>query len=118
MDLSCGTLAYCAPEVLKQNYTNQCDMWSFGVIVFILLAGYMPFSGSESNQMKAITSGKYNMKPEKWTGVSKLAKQFVGKLLVVEPTVRMSAKEALEHPWIKDKAHHEEMHIDLEVVES
>merc|ERR1719262_1099561 len=78
----------------------------------------MPFSGPEPEQMKAITAGKYNMKPEKWAGVSKLAKQFVGKMLIVNPEERLTAAGALEHPWIKDKAHHEEMHIDLEVVES
>merc|ERR1719183_2388648 len=43
MALSCGTLSYVAPEVLAKDYTSQCDMWSFGVIVFILLVGYMPF---------------------------------------------------------------------------
>merc|ERR1719221_439021 len=70
MRISCGTLSYIAPEVLGKCYTSQCDMWSLGVIVFILLAGYMPFSGSEEQQVKNITQGNYKMKTERWHNVS------------------------------------------------
>merc|ERR1719265_2947488 len=54
MALSCGTLAYVAPEVLDKSYTSQCDLWSLGVVVFILLVGYMPFAGTESHQVQMI----------------------------------------------------------------
>merc|ERR1719230_1397746 len=65
MDLSCGTLSYVAPEVLEKDYTSQCDLWSLGVIVFILLVGYMPFHGTEGSQIKNIKAGSYSVKPDK-----------------------------------------------------
>merc|ERR1719181_1115236 len=66
MELSCGTLSYVAPEVLNRSYTSQCDLWSLGVIVFILLVGYMPFTGSEGAQTHLIKEGKYKFKKERW----------------------------------------------------
>merc|ERR1719313_2556792 len=64
MALSCGTLAYVAPEVLDKNYTLQCDMWSLGVIVIILLVGYMPFSGAEQDQIRDIKKANYLVKKD------------------------------------------------------
>jgi Ca2+-binding EF-hand superfamily protein len=103
MALSCGTLAYVAPEVLNSNYTSQCDLWSLGVIVFILLVGYMPFCGSESAQVKAIKSGQWLSKPDKWKNISKPAVDFVHALLHVEAAKRLTAKAALEHPFIAER---------------
>lgn len=103
MALSCGTLAYIAPEVLSKSYTSKCDLWSLGVIVFILLVGYMPFSGEEMHVRQSIKEGRTNQKPEKWKGVSHAAKAFVKKLLEVDPEKRMSAEEALQHSWISDR---------------
>uniref|UniRef100_A0A7S4VR84 Calmodulin n=1 Tax=Alexandrium monilatum TaxID=311494 RepID=A0A7S4VR84_9DINO len=101
MELSCGTLAYVAPEVLGKNYTSQCDMWSLGVIVFILLVGHMPFSGaSERQQIAAIRAGKYVFKRDRWAKVSEEALDFVKKLLVVDEKVRLTAEQALKHPWL------------------
>merc|ERR1712110_1227643 len=73
MATSCGTLAYMAPEVLTKSYTSQCDLWSLGVITFILLAGYMPFSGSESYQVSCIKAGKYTWRKDQWKNVSETA---------------------------------------------
>lgn len=103
MRLSCGTLAYVAPEVLDQNYTSQCDLWSLGVTVFILLFGYMPFSGNEDKQISDIKNGRYTVKPAKWDSVSGVAQDFVKKLLVVKPTSRMTAEDALKHPFIVNR---------------
>jgi calcium-dependent protein kinase len=75
-------------------------MWSLGVVVFILLAGYMPFSGSEQNQVDHITSGRPTMKPKAWENISKAAREFVNSLLVVDPVERMTAQVALEHPFV------------------
>jgi calcium-dependent protein kinase len=101
MDVSCGTLSYVAPEVLSKSYTSQCDMWSFGVIVFILLVGYMPFSGREDQeQIRKIKKGEFTVKKAKWDKVSPLAFEFVKKLIVVNPSKRLSPIEALEHSWI------------------
>lgn len=102
MALSCGTLAYVAPEVLKKSYTSQCDLWSFGVILFILLAGYMPFSGSEQNQRRAIEGGKYSWRHERWVNVSAEAIQLVKALLDTNPTLRPTAEQALQHRWLLD----------------
>merc|ERR1719230_500696 len=84
MAASCGTLAYVAPEVLRQSYTSKCDMWSFGVTIFIVLLGYLPFSGPESHQCTAIKQGKYKKKPESWSKISSSAQDFLTSLLVVD----------------------------------
>eukprot|EP00439_Symbiodinium_sp_Y106_P013816 s3754_g1.t6 len=102
MEASCGTLGYIAPEVLNKTYSSKCDLWSLGVIVYILLSGCMPFAGSEQHQIVCIMSGMYDMEDEEWTPVSAAAKDFVRKLLVVDPAARMSADEALVHGWIKE----------------
>lgn len=104
MKMSCGTLSYVAPEVLRKNYTSQCDMWSLGVVVFILLGGYMPFSGSDDKQVKDIKSGNFKFKPEKWNTVSASARDFVEKLMKVDADERLSAEKALEHTWIVNRA--------------
>lgn len=103
MALSCGTLAYVAPEVLAKSYTSQCDLWSMGVISFILLVGYMPFYGSQQQQIKHIKEGKFLYKEDKWKTVSKDARNFVQSLIVVDPLVRMTASQALEHPFISHR---------------
>jgi len=95
MKMSCGTMAYVAPEVLQKSYTSQCDMWSLGVVVFILLVGYMPFSGS-----REIAKGEYLMYPDKWKLVSTEGFDYVKKLLVVDPKVRLTAAQALKEQWL------------------
>lgn len=96
---SCGTLAYIAPEVLNRSYTSQCDLWSLGVITFILLSNHMPFHGGDSIQDN-IRGGQYVMKPAHWRSVSKMAQDFTHALLTVDPNLRLDAKSALEHSWI------------------
>lgn len=112
MQASCGTLAYVAPEVLLKSYDKQCDLWSLGVIAFILLSGYMPFSGSDAVQTKNISEGKFVMKPDRWGRVSEEGQSFILGLLQVDPTKRLTAAQALEHTWVKDreKKHHEVDH--------
>jgi calcium-dependent protein kinase len=118
MEVSCGTLSYVAPEVLAKNYTSQCDMWSFGVVVFILLVGYMPFSGAtEGDQIRHIKAGKYTMKKAKWDKVSKLGLQFVEGLIVVNPDKRLTPQAALEHEWIKT-ATEGGSHLDQSIADS
>lgn len=102
MALSCGTLAYVAPEVLGRSYTSQCDLWSLGVILFILLVGYMPFSGSEKAQRKAIEQGKYSWREDRWKHVSKDAADLTKRLLQKDPSKRLSAEQALKHRWIEE----------------
>mmetsp|Transcript_4484 Transcript_4484/g.10550 ORF Transcript_4484/g.10550 Transcript_4484/m.10550 type:complete len:533 (+) Transcript_4484:121-1719(+) len=120
MALSCGTLAYVAPEVLDQSYTSQCDMWSVGVTIFIVIFGYMPFSGSEDHQMHSIRRGSYTYKADIWKRVSAKAQDFIRKILVVEPLKRLTAEQALEHPWIAERDQMEKSHeaMDQDMVDA
>lgn len=97
---SCGTMAYVAPEVLSKSYNFQCDLWSMGVIVFILLSGRMPFRGKSEDQMRDIKRGKYTFKNEYWANVSSCAKEFTRSLLEINPAKRLTSKAALDHRWI------------------
>jgi calcium-dependent protein kinase len=102
MKTSCGTLAYVAPEVFDRNYTAQCDLWSMGVIVFVLLSGRMPFGGHEDIAVQEdIRRGRYSFKSEHWANVSQTAKDFVKGLLVVDPSKRLTSSTALDHAWLK-----------------
>lgn len=119
MQMGCGTLGYVAPEVLLKSYTNKCDLWSLGVIAFILISGTMPFfevPGGE-DMAETIIKGEYTMKPELWSKVSQDGVDFVKALLQVDPEKRLSAQQAREHPWIHNR--HDisaEVEIDQTVV--
>lgn len=121
MKMSCGTLAYVAPEVLQKSYTDKCDMWSLGVVVFILLVGYMPFSGAEDAQMRNIKQGKFLVKPA-FNKISEAANDFVRKLIVVDVNARLSAEDALKHAFITTRSdlskHAEGAEVDSEIVNS
>lgn len=90
-----------APEVLNGKYNEKCDLWSCGVICFILLCGYPPMnSRNEVELIEQIKEAKYEFDPMEWDVISDLAKDFVGKMLEKDPEKRLSAQEALNHPWI------------------
>ncbi len=93
---------YQAPEILKKIITDKCDIWSCGVILYILLCGYPPFKGgSEVEITIAAEIGDYNFNSVEWDNISELAKKFVRKLLTIDYEKRPSAEEALQDPWIK-----------------
>jgi calcium-dependent protein kinase len=117
MKTSCGTLAYVAPEVLERNYTSACDLWSMGVIVFVLLSGHMPFYGNSEEQMKAVERAKYEFKPAHWANISATAKSFVKSLLEKDPSKRLTSKTALQHPWILENCTIMES-VDLPIINS
>ncbi|KAJ3275642.1 hypothetical protein HDV01_007645 [Terramyces sp. JEL0728] len=102
MKTACGTPGYVAPEVLKrQGYGNQVDLWSLGVITYILLCGYPPFFDQKNAELfKKIMAGKYQFDHPWWDHISERAKDFVRRLLVVDIKKRYTAKEALNHPFI------------------
>ena len=90
-----------APEVLKGKYTKQADLWSVGVMAFMLLSSQMPFYGRKRSQIiEQIMEGKVEFKGRKWKRVSRQAKAFVEDLLVVDPDERVSAEEALQSQWL------------------
>lgn len=96
-----GTSYYIAPEVLKRNYNEKCDVWSCGVILFILLCGKPPFYGKEDRDIiKRVEKGEYSFRGSEWQSVSESAKNLIRKMLTYNPAFRISAKEALEDEWI------------------
>jgi calcium-dependent protein kinase len=115
---SCGSIQYVSPEVLRGNYDCQCDMWSLGVIVFMLLSGNPPFDGDEDQVLENIRIGNYKMKGNRWKAVSDEAKDFVCNLLVVDPRKRMDAVQALDHPWICQQAQVSDVEVPQEVLEN
>lgn len=103
MKLACGTMGYIAPECLNESYDIKCDMWSMGVIAFVLLAGEMPFTGSENEQIAAIKACRFSMDGPEWKGISENARDFVRKLMTADVEARLSAEDALKHPFIADR---------------
>jgi len=100
----CGSLHYVAPELLKNHpYDESADMWSVGVVIYFLLAGYLPFHHKDQHELfKIIRLGKYNFNTQNWSGISKEATRLIEKLLEVDPSTRYTATKALESDWIKD----------------
>mmetsp|Transcript_8232 Transcript_8232/g.11762 ORF Transcript_8232/g.11762 Transcript_8232/m.11762 type:complete len:507 (+) Transcript_8232:608-2128(+) len=96
-----GSSYYVAPEVLKKSYTEACDLWSLGVIVYMLLSGAPPFYGRNDEAIKAsIVQGEYTFPPELFRDVSDEAMAFVSTLLSYNIDYRYTADQALTHTWL------------------
>mgnify|MGYP000865024384 CR=1 FL=1 len=97
-----GSSYYIAPEVLTENYNQMCDLWSCGVILYILLSGKAPFAGkTDSIILEKIKIGKYNMNIKAFENVSSEFKDLLSNLLQRTPSKRLTAQKALEHSWFK-----------------
>ena len=98
-----GSSYYIAPEVLKKHYDEKCDVWSCGVILYILLSGRPPFGGENDKEiMERVSVGKYDIQSSPFNKVSKNCIDLIQKLLIMDPKKRISAQDALNHPWFKD----------------
>jgi len=107
LETSCGTPDYAAPEVLRMEgtYDKQVDCWSIGVITYVLLCGFPPFYGKTQNILfDRILKAEYDFPDPEWTAVSANAKDFIKKLLVIDPEERYTAKQSYEHPWLKSES--------------
>ncbi|XP_063213439.1 LOW QUALITY PROTEIN: death-associated protein kinase 2-like [Chroicocephalus ridibundus] len=99
----CGTPQYIAPEVINyEPLSSATDMWSIGVITYILLSGLSPFQGeTDAETLSNVVAGAYEFEERCFSQTSEMAKDFIRQLLVKEPAHRMTAAECLVHPWIK-----------------
>ena len=95
-----GSSYYIAPEVVKGKYDEACDLWSIGVIMYILLVGTPPFNGDDEDDIiRAVTIGKYDTSYPQYTSLSDNAKDLITRLLKFNPKERITAEEALNHPF-------------------
>ncbi|GMH39496.1 hypothetical protein BSKO_07394 [Bryopsis sp. KO-2023] len=98
-----GSAFYIAPEVLRKNYSKECDIWSCGIILYILLSGMPPFFGNSENQIfESIMKDPLDLKSDPWPGISDAAKDVVKKMLVHDPSKRATADEVLQHEWMRE----------------
>mmetsp|Transcript_10467 Transcript_10467/g.14828 ORF Transcript_10467/g.14828 Transcript_10467/m.14828 type:complete len:560 (+) Transcript_10467:223-1902(+) len=112
-----GSSYYVAPEVLKKSYTEKCDLWSLGVIVYMLLSGAPPFYGKNDDAIKAsIVQGEYSFPHELFRDVSNEAMDFVSTLLSYNVEYRSNAHHALSHPWLAANLDREQLERAMDVV--
>jgi calcium-dependent protein kinase len=101
LDEKLGTPYYIAPEVLNKKYNHKCDIWSCGVICYIIMSGVPPFNGGTDQEIMAnVKKGVVKFSDACWSSISDKAKDFITKLLTMDVNTRVSAEEALKHPWI------------------
>lgn len=109
MQAAVGTTMYAAPEVLSsrnvKTYTSACDLWSLGVLTYVMLSGKPPFFGDEMQRFQLALAENYRMTGKIWNAVSEDAKDFVRRLIKVDLKDRMQVSDAVQHPWLS-KTHH------------
>merc|ERR1719281_1423460 len=100
-----GTPYYVAPQVLAGKYDHMSDLWSCGVIMYVLLCGYPPFFGeTDSEVLSKVRLGSFSFNATDWKNVSEDAKNLIRMLLKMNPRDRYTAEQTLNHEWIKNKA--------------
>lgn len=102
MTTSLGTPMYIAPEVLKKDYDEKCDVWSCGVVTYIMLCGEAPFCGpDEQAVLNRIVNGDFEFDEMDWDDISEEAKDCINHMLTVQPQIRPAAASLLDHAWFK-----------------
>ncbi|MEE6478507.1 hypothetical protein FKM82_011863 [Ascaphus truei] len=101
-----GTPGYLSPEVLRKDpYGKAVDLWACGVILYILLVGYPPFWDEDQHRLyQQIKAGAYDFPSPEWDTVTPEAKDLINKMLTINPAKRITAAEALKHPWISHRS--------------
>ncbi|GAX77412.1 hypothetical protein CEUSTIGMA_g4858.t1 [Chlamydomonas eustigma] len=112
-----GSAYYVAPEVLRRAYSKEADIWSCGVILYILLCGFPPFHGdNEKKIFEAVISKPLDFQSDPWPKISEPAKDCVRRMLQRDPKRRATASQILHHEWMRENGVASDAHIDLEVV--
>ncbi|KAJ0534343.1 putative protein kinase CAMK-CDPK family [Helianthus annuus] len=112
-----GSAYYVAPEVLRRKSGPESDVWSIGVITYILLCGRRPFwDKTEDGIFKEVLRNKPDFRRKPWPSISTSAKDFVRKLLVKDPRARLTAAQALSHPWVREGGNASEIPLDISVL--
>jgi calcium-dependent protein kinase len=110
-----GTPYYVAPEVLKGNYDFSCDVWSLGVILFIMLCGYPPFEGDNNKEIfKRVLTQDLEFDPADWTEISQQVKDLLCRMLEKDPLKRISIVDCLNHPWF-NIVHNDSVQFDKKI---
>jgi calcium-dependent protein kinase len=101
LKLKVGSPYYIAPEVLNKNYNEKCDIWSAGVVLYVMLTGKFPFVGQTSQKLfESIKTGKYRTEGKEWEAISLEAKELIGKMLELDKNKRISASECLKSEFL------------------
>jgi serine/threonine protein kinase len=96
-----GTVFYMSPELIEGCYDKTCNMWLIGVVTYILLTGYPPFNGSNDTEIySSVRRCNIVFESKVWSGLSHASRDFVRRLLCKDFSLRSTAEEALQHPWI------------------
>ncbi|KAK3161321.1 hypothetical protein QOZ80_1BG0075650 [Eleusine coracana subsp. coracana] len=112
-----GSAYYVAPEVLKRHYGAEADIWSAGVILYILLSGVPPFwAENEDGIFDAVLRGHIDFASDPWPSISSGAKDLVRKMLRQDPKERLTAAEILSHPWIREDGEAPDKPLDITVI--
>ena len=111
-----GTAYYVAPEILKGSYTEKCDIWSAGVILYIFLSGDPPFNGPNDKAIyNKISQMKFSYPEKKWSKISNEAKDLINHMIAPEKE-RYDAKQVLSHPWLKNAVNYNLVNLNFDPI--